>query len=151
LDIKEGGKVGIISNNRWEWAAIAAAAYSMNASVVPMYEAQLAADWTYILNDSEASVLFTANDAIMASVKREVLSNTPLVKTTLSLDAKEGQAHAFATAMAAQEADRAGKWIKEPTPDDLANLIYTSGTTGKVSYFLLPIVPLQCWLSGLTT
>jgi len=131
LDIKEGSKVGIISNNRWEWATIAAAAYSLNASIVPMYEAQLSADWTYILNDSECSVLFTANDAILAQVKREVLPNTPTVQSTLSLDAAEGQAHAFATAMAAQEADTAGKLITAPTPDCLANLIYTSGTTGK--------------------
>lgn len=130
LDIKPGSKVGIISNNRWEWATIAAAAYSLNASTVPMYEAQLPADWTYILNDSECSVLFTANDQILGTVRREVLPNAPMVKSTLSLDAAEGQAHAFATAMAAQEPDTAGKLIAEPTPEDLANLIYTSGTTG---------------------
>ena len=34
-------KIGIISNNRWEWAALACAAYSMTASIVPMYEAQV--------------------------------------------------------------------------------------------------------------
>ena len=134
LDIKPGSKIGIISNNRWEWATIAAAAYSLRASAVPMYEAQLPADWTYILNDSECSVLFTANDQILGTVRREVLPNAPVVKTTLSLDAVEGQAHAFATAMAAQVPDTEGKLIQEPTPDDLANLIYTSGTTGACVY-----------------
>jgi hypothetical protein len=34
-------KVAIISNNRFEWAVIASAAYSLNATIVPMYEAQL--------------------------------------------------------------------------------------------------------------
>lgn len=131
LGIKEGGKVAIISNNRWEWAAIAAAAYSLNATMVPMYEAQLAADWTYILNDSGATVLMVANDSIMASVRREVLPNAPGVTATLSLDAVEGQAHAFATAMAAHAPDAEGALITAPTPDDLADLIYTSGTTGK--------------------
>ena len=42
--VVEFSKIGIISNNRWEWAAIASAAYSLNATIVPMYEAQLAAD-----------------------------------------------------------------------------------------------------------
>lgn len=131
LGIQAGSKVAIISNNRWEWATVTAAAYSLNATAVPMYEAQLAADWTYILNDSQATVLLTANDSILATVRREVLANVPLLKTVLSLDAAEGQAHAFATAMAAHEPDTAGHYINAPTPDDLANLIYTSGTTGK--------------------
>jgi long-chain acyl-CoA synthetase len=131
LGVQAGSKVAIISNNRWEWATITAAAYSLSATAVPMYEAQLAADWTYILNDSQATVLFTANDAIMATVRREVLPNVPLLKTVLSLDAVEGQAHAFATAMAAQTPDTAGSFIQAPTSNDLANLIYTSGTTGK--------------------
>ena len=38
LGVKPMDKVGIISNNRWEWAAVAAATYSMNATLVPMYE-----------------------------------------------------------------------------------------------------------------
>lgn len=131
LGVVAGSKVAIISNNRWEWAVITAASYSLTATAVPMYEAQLASDWTYILNDSEATVLFTANDAILATVRREVLPNVPLLKATLSLDAAEGQAHAFATAMAAHEPDVTGRLLAVPTPDDLANLIYTSGTTGK--------------------
>lgn len=136
MGIKEGSKVAIISNNRWEWAVITAASYSLKATAVPMYEAQLASDWTYILNDSEATVLFTANDAILATVRREVLPNVPLLKAALSLDAVEGQAHAFATIMAAHGGPDAttGQWsvpATPPTPDDLANLIYTSGTTGK--------------------
>ena len=34
--VKEYDKIGLISNNRWEWAALAAAAYSLNAAIVPM-------------------------------------------------------------------------------------------------------------------
>jgi long-chain acyl-CoA synthetase len=131
LGVQEYSKVAIISNNRWEWAAIAAAAYSLNANLVPMYEAQLAADWTYIINDSGATVLFTANDEILKQVRREVQPNTPNLKAVLSLDAHEGQAHAFKTSMASAEADTDGKLIIRPSKDDLANLIYTSGTTGK--------------------
>lgn len=101
-----------------------------------MYEAQLAADWTYILNDSGAHVVLTANDGILATVKREVLPNTPGVQTALSLDAEQGQEHGFPTAMArhatnSSSSSSSSTPIHAPSPDDLANLIYTSGTTGK--------------------
>lgn len=121
----------MISNNRWEWATIAAAAYSLNANLVPMYEAQLPADWTYILNDSSSSVLFCANQDIYERVKTHVVPNVPSLQEVLCLDAKEGEPHAFATAMANISPDSNGSLIVSPTPDDLANLIYTSGTTGK--------------------
>lgn len=131
LDVGPGSKVALISNNRWEWAAVAAACFSLNASVVPMYEAQLAADWTFILNDSEASVVLAANDGLLATVRREVLPNTPRVHTALSLDGAKGQDHAWESLVAAHAPDSLGNLIHEPSPDDLANLIYTSGTTGK--------------------
>jgi len=131
LGVEEFGKVAIIANNRWEWATIAAAAYSLRASLVPMYEAQLASDWTYILNDSGSSVVFCATQDIYDRVQKEVLPLTPSVKAALCLDAPEGEPHAFATAMSASDADEDGKLVLPPTRDDLANLIYTSGTTGK--------------------
>lgn len=127
--VQEFSKVGIISNNRWEWATIAAASYSLNASIVPMYEAQLAADWTYILNDSGCTALFCATQEIFDQVHAQVLPSTPMVKSVLCLDAPEGEAHAFATQMAKAPADSASL-IVEPTQEDLADLIYTSGTTG---------------------
>jgi long-chain acyl-CoA synthetase len=130
LGVTEFSKVGIISNNRWEWATIAAASYSLNASIVPMYEAQLAGDWTYILNDSGSTALFCATQEIFDQVHAQVLPSTPMVKSVLCLDAPEGEAHAFATQMANAPANSASLII-EPTQEDLADLIYTSGTTGK--------------------
>uniref|UniRef100_A0A7S3PYI5 AMP-dependent synthetase/ligase domain-containing protein n=1 Tax=Chaetoceros debilis TaxID=122233 RepID=A0A7S3PYI5_9STRA len=129
-------KIGIISNNRWEWAAISCAAYGMNATVVPMYEAQLPADWTHITNDSECSILFGSTQDIFHRIVSDVLPQTPSVKATICLDADMGKSHAFATLMEAakkqiEDEGGASSSISEPTPDDLANLIYTSGTTGK--------------------
>lgn len=129
LGVQEYSKVGLISNNRWEWAALASAAYSMNATVVPMYEAQNPSDWLYILNDSECSALFCATDAIYDSLHREVLPSAPSVRSTLCLDAALGSEHAFATHMERHASSITN--VTLPTPSDLANLIYTSGTTGK--------------------
>lgn len=120
--------MGIISNNRWEWATIAAATYSLNATIVPLYEAQLPADWTYILNDAGCTSLFCATQDIFDRVHVQVLPSTPLVKSVLCLDAPEGEPHSFSTAMANATEDTP---IIAPTENDLADLIYTSGTTGK--------------------
>jgi len=129
LGVQEFSKVGIIANNRWEWAAVTSACYSLNATVVPMYEAQLPDDWTYILNDSGCTALFCATEEIYSQVVKEVLPSAPAVQATLSFDAPAGSPHAFATAL-----DRVGSTttsVIKPTVDDLADLIYTSGTTGK--------------------
>lgn len=129
--VSQYDKVGIISNNRWEWACIAAAVYSLNANLVPMYEAQLPTDWTYILNDSGAKVLFCASEDIYKRVNEQVVLSVPTLQEVLCLDAPKGEMAAFATAMANVQPDISGQFIAEPSPEDLANLIYTSGTTGK--------------------
>jgi len=131
LGVQEYGKVAIISNNRWEWATIAAAAYSLNAAVTPMYEAQLPSDWKYILNDSGSCALFCATQKIFDQVRTEVLPSTPTVQASLCLDAPLGDPHAFQTALSLSEIDDSGSLIVRPVPDDLAGLIYTSGTTGR--------------------
>ena len=136
LGVQPHSKVGIISNNRHEWATIAAASYSLNCALVPMYEAQLPKDWTHILNDSGCCVLFCSTEDIYLKVKKEVLPNTPLVREVLCLDAPASEPHSFGGAMALAEEELVGTskgddGVVEPLAEDLANLIYTSGTTGK--------------------
>eukprot|EP01040_Poterioochromonas_malhamensis_P003296 gene3296-3514_t len=50
--LEKNNKVALISNNRWEWAAVAYATMGLGGQIVPMYEAQLESDWQYILQDS---------------------------------------------------------------------------------------------------
>jgi len=128
IGVEQYSKIGIISNNRWEWATIASASFSLNAAVVPMYEAQLPSDWTYIINDSGCTTLICATQGIFDTCQSQVLPSAPLVKSSLCLDAPQGEPHAFATAMARSYEPTT---IIQPTRDDMANLIYTSGTTGK--------------------
>jgi len=127
--VTEFSKVGIISNNRWEWATIASAAHSLNATLVPMYEAQRPEDWTYIINDSGSVVLFCATHDIYNKVVSDVLPQCPYLKATLCLDALEDEPYSFSHHM--KRMAHSNTEIVPPTPDDLANLIYTSGTTGK--------------------
>mmetsp|Transcript_4379 Transcript_4379/g.8938 ORF Transcript_4379/g.8938 Transcript_4379/m.8938 type:complete len:698 (-) Transcript_4379:42-2135(-) len=129
IGIREYSKIGIISNNRWEWAALAAAAYSLNAAIVPMYETQLPKDWTYILNDSECSALFCSTEDIFVRAVKEVLPNTPSVGDTFCFNTPIGEPHSLLTAIDHTKGKTAD--VLAPSPDDLAGLIYTSGTTGK--------------------
>lgn len=121
-------KIGLISNNRWEWAALASAAYSLNAAIVPMYETQLPKDWEYILNDSQCSALFCSTNDIYIKAVKEALPNAPSVSATLCFDAASGEPHSLSTHI--EHAKDKSTSVIAPTPEDLAGLIYTSGTTG---------------------
>jgi len=129
IGIGEYDKIGLISNNRWEWAALASAAYSLNAAIVPMYETQLPKDWTYILNDSQCAALFCSTDAIFVKAVKETLPNAPSVVNTFCFDTPNGEPHSLSTAL--EQAAGKDTPVVAPTPDDLAGLIYTSGTTGR--------------------
>lgn len=133
LGVSPFSKVGIISNNRHEWATIAAATYSLSATLVPMYEAQLPKDWQHILNDSECSTLFCATEDIYIRVIKEVLPSAPLVKEVVCLDTPVEEPHLFQGLMMAHAKNETNDddSVNAPSPEDLANLIYTSGTTGK--------------------
>ena len=129
IGVRPYSKVGIISNNREEWPILAAATYSVSATFVPMYEAQVARDWIHILNDSECRVLFCATEEVYLKVMKEVVPNTPLVTEVLCLDTGINEPNSFHGAMMSNFKGKTTSPI-EPSPVDLANLIYTSGTTG---------------------
>jgi len=131
IGIGEYDKIGLISNNRWEWAALAAAAYSINAAIVPMYETQLPKDWTYILNDSHCSALFCSTEDIFVQAIKEAVPNAPTVTNTFCFDSPSGEPHSLSTALEHAKLAPPTPVLTPPTPEDLAGLIYTSGTTGK--------------------
>ena len=61
--------VGIIANNRVEWAAASFATHGLNARFVPMYEQELLHVWEYIIRDSGIKLLFVSKPAILEQVK----------------------------------------------------------------------------------
>jgi len=132
LGIGKGDAVGIISNNRPEWAIAAFASYGREARFVPMYEAELTKIWEYITRDSAIKVLFVSTPAIYEKVKDFPKNITTLEKIILiegsgedSMEALEliGSQHPVVSV--------------QPSPYDTAVLIYTSGTTGDPKGVLL--------------
>ncbi len=125
LGVERGQRVGIISNNRLEWAVAHFAALGRGACWVPMYEAELAATWEHILKDSAVEVLFISSATVYEKVK-VFLERLPSLRKVILLEGEGddtlaglealGRAHPVAPV--------------QPAPSDLAVLIYTSGTTG---------------------
>jgi long-chain acyl-CoA synthetase len=128
LGIRAGDRVAIISNNRPEWAISAYASYGLGVAFVPMYEAQLAKEWEFIIKDCGARLLIVATDAI-AEKTRPFLDAIPSLEHIVSMDPATKTS---AKVQAFEELTKTKEKVSptKPAAKDIAGLIYTSGTTG---------------------
>jgi len=125
LGVQHGDRVAIVSRNSAEWAAAAYATYGLGATFVPMYEAQRAKDWEFILRDCGASVVFARGEAI-AEALTEMQPRLPLLRHIVITET-DG-ARSFGELRAKGRAQPVEAVL--PAPETIAGLIYTSGTTG---------------------
>ena len=132
LDISQGDVVGIIANNRVEWPIVAFAAWGRIARFVPMYEAELASVWKYIIQDANVKLLFISKKAIYEKIK-DALAAMPSLQKIIIMEG-EGP-----DTLAELEKKGAGLKVKSiyPAPSAICILIYTSGTTGDPKGVLL--------------
>ena len=132
MGVKKGDAVGIIADNRTEWAILAFAAYGLGARYIPMYEKELPQIWRYIINDGGVRLLFVATSDILSQVNG-FMEDTPGLENALLID---GQGEN--TMAALEQMGRAHPVPAiHPDPGDIAVLIYTSGTTGDPKGVLL--------------
>lgn len=127
-NIEKGDNVAVIANNRVEWAVACYACNGVGAAIVPMYEAQLEKDWTYIIDDSSSKLVIAANESIYDKVKHYV-GKIGKVQRVLCLDIPDDREESYNRWMRLVEEEEAVPPI-QPSPEDLAVIIYTSGTTG---------------------
>mmetsp|Transcript_19856 Transcript_19856/g.59104 ORF Transcript_19856/g.59104 Transcript_19856/m.59104 type:complete len:668 (-) Transcript_19856:42-2045(-) len=122
--VEPGDRVAVISKNRAEFADTMYGAYAAGAAHVPMYEQQKPDEWKYILEDSEAKVLFVSRQEL---VEPAAEAAAKYGKRVLCFEDLSGGERDFEAAIAsgAPAADVDAK------ATDLASLIYTSGTTGR--------------------
>ena len=128
LGLKSGDRVAIIANNRPEWATAAYACFGLGVAFVPMYEAQLAKDWEFIVKDCGAKALIVATDAICEKTK-PFLASIPGLTHIISLDPATQETDQVRTYEALIATTNKTPTIK-PDVKDVACYIYTSGTTG---------------------
>lgn len=130
--IGKGDAVGLISNNRTEWAIIAFATFGLGARFIPMYEAELVITWKYIINDSGVKLMFVSKPDVMEKFSEVRDSLSGLQKVIMI----EGEGPDTMAALEANGREKPVPSIK-PDTDDIAVLIYTSGTTGEPKGVLL--------------
>ncbi|MFZ0492523.1 MAG: long-chain fatty acid--CoA ligase [Acidimicrobiia bacterium] len=133
LGVSPGDRVAIIANNRVEWAVVAGATYMLGATVVPMYETQLDKDWSYIIDDCGAKVLFVANADIARRVAAHPHDQLEHVVVMDAPDGYEGRTFAQMVALGTEHPAP----VADVARDGLADIIYTSGTTGNPKGVLL--------------
>jgi len=136
LGVQPGDKVGLVSENRPEWALTDFACLASRAADVPIYPTLTAKQTEYILRDSESVAVFCSTAEQVAKVL-EVKGGLPGLRHVIAFDAAAKRAGVLTLAeVEAKGRAAAGThpdWKREALavqPDDLATLIYTSGTTG---------------------
>ena len=136
LGVNKDDKVNILSNTRPEWLQIDMATVSIGAVVVGIYASNLPEDCAYIINHSDAVILFAENqdqlDKIM-QVQKELpkLKYIVLLEGNPPADANEVlRWEDFLTKGKKINDDEFVARTQEVEPGDLASIVYTSGTTG---------------------
>lgn len=137
LGVARGDRVGILSENRPEWAIADYACLTSGMTDVPIYPTLPADQITYMLKDSGAVAIFVSS-ADQAAKISEIRSQIPALQHVISFDEVgpssdmtlhqlEQRGAAADTPPSREEYRRIADGVG---PDDLATLIYTSGTTG---------------------
>ena len=128
INIGEGDKVAIISDNRPEWNFVDLALQQIGAISVPMYPTITIDDYSYIFDHAEVKVIFAGNEVIaekaqQAGQGRKIYSFDPLeeIEHWSSIEEK-GQSGNLAVLETCKARVK---------PEDLFTIIYTSGTTGR--------------------
>ncbi|HVH39775.1 MAG TPA: long-chain fatty acid--CoA ligase [Gemmatimonadaceae bacterium] len=138
LGVARGDRVGIMSENRPEWAIADWACLGAGMTDVPIYPTLPAEQIVHPLNDSGAVVLFVSTPA-QAEKAASVRDKFKTIKRIISFThpAPAGVDMTFceleASGKALDSEAKAAEWkagALAVKPDDLATLIYTSGTTG---------------------
>lgn len=130
--IKKGDAVGIIANNRVEWAITAYATFGLGGRYIPMYEKELVKIWKHIINDGGVKQLLVATQDIYDQIEA-MRDELPGLEKIYLIDG-EGD-----NTMSGLEKTGAANPVASirPKPEDIAVLIYTSGTTGSPKGVLL--------------
>jgi len=139
LGIQPGERIGILSENRPEWAIADYACLTASLTDVPLYPNLPAEQACYILHDSGAVAVFVSDEKQAAKVAAE-RSSVPSLRHVITFAAAPHQGADFTLAeieargAAVDDEARRARYREHALavkPDDLATLIYTSGTTGE--------------------
>jgi len=131
MSAEKRDKISIISKNRPEWLMVDLAAQKIGAVLVPIYPTINVNELQFILNDSQAKVIFVNDEELFLKVK-SIKDFVPSLQHIFTLEHVTNATYwrdclkpATAETLTAIE-----QLSNKITPSDLATIIYTSGTTG---------------------
>ena len=132
VGVKKNDAVGIIANNRVDWAVAAFATYGLAARFVPMYESEIFKTWKYIIADAGITFLLVSSTRIYEEVA-PLLDEIPLLKHIYIIedDGEQSMKHLE------EVGEEKPVPSVQPNVNDVAALIYTSGTTNDPKGVLL--------------
>ncbi len=138
LGLERGQRVAILSENRPEWAQADWASLCAGITDVPIYDTLPPGQVEYILNDSEAQLIFVSNTDQLEKIQ-SVWAQVPSLRYAVLFDGHAADERVMTLAEleergAKEEAAGRGTDFRERAlqvePDDIATMLYTSGTTG---------------------
>src|SRR5690348_15427792 len=121
LGVGPGDRVAMVANNCVEWAVAAYATYGLRAAFVPMYEAQAADEWVFILNDCAARVVIASKRSIYETLVGRK-GEMPSLEHVIGIDLPEDDSHAFANVSA--RGSTSSVPAMQPAPGEIAGFIY---------------------------
>lgn len=131
LKVNPGEKIAMITSyNRQEWNVTDSAILQIGAVNVPIYPTMTETDYEYILNHSEARMIFVSDVALYQKVK-SIYTNLQFQPQIFSFEEVEG-VPLWTTLMTDSDEQLPELKLRRANvkTDDLATIIYTSGTTG---------------------
>ncbi len=130
--LTKGDRLAILSENRFEWAAVDFASLLLGVVVVPIYSTLTAQQTAYILRDSGAKVVVVSTEKQLEKVL-SIRDQTAVEKVVVMDQVKTADATHIQRLMSEGPVERDPEldaYARTVTADDLASIIYTSGTTG---------------------
>ncbi len=135
LGVKAGDRVCIISKTRYEWTLADLAILAAGGVAVPIYESNIQDQVAYIIENSDAVLIFIENDHQRKKVKA-VQKDLPKLKNIVSFEPLKNKAegeYELDELMLLSGNDAEHLYLniaKTLTPGTDASFVYTSGTTG---------------------
>jgi len=133
----KGDRIGLISENRWEWAITDFATLAIGAVNVPIYPTLTGEQIAELMQDAHCKIAVVSTRQQFDKLNA-VRGQTPLERI-LMMDSATRPAGAIALSEVLSGADERGaerdpafdSLVRTAEGKDLATLIYTSGTTGE--------------------
>ena len=139
LGVKRGDRVAIVSETRWEWAAVDFGTLAIGAVTVPIYPSSLPEEIEFILQSASPRVL-VLEDQSQLKKWESIAKRCKSVEQIICIDEVEESSFSIidwdqwtemGVRRTAEHPQEFRHEIEKTKLKDLATIVYTSGTTGE--------------------